>query len=267
MLIDSHCHLTDGRFDGDRAGVLATAGAAGVTGLVTVASDAADSRAVAELVAARSSPEPGVPRVWGTAGIHPHEAAACRPGDLELVRDLAQSNPGIVAIGETGLDFHYDHSPRDAQRRRFEEQIELAGALDLPVVVHTRSADAEAIAMLQTMPPGIVGVLHCFTGGADLLDAGLEAGWYVSFSGIVSFKNYDGADLVRRVPRDRLLVETDAPYLAPVPYRGKRNEPAWVAHVAEAVSVHRGEDPDEVAAYTALNAARFYGFDAGSGGT
>ena len=268
MLIDSHCHLTDGRFDADRSPVLRSAAAGGVTGIVTIASDVEDSRSVAALVAEVASGGPDssrLPQLWGTAGIHPHEAAASGDGDLDVIRDLARSTRGIVAIGETGLDFHYDHSPRAVQLRRFEQQIALAAELELPLVVHSRSAEDDTIAMLRAMPRGVVGVLHCFTAGSELLDAGLEIDWFVSFSGIVSFKKYDRADLVRRVPRDRLLVETDAPYLAPVPFRGRRNEPAYVAHVADAVAGHRGEDPEDVRRYTALNATRFYGFEPAPG--
>ncbi len=261
MLIDSHCHLTDGRFDDDRSPVLVHAGATGVTGVVTIASDVEDSRAVVDLVRAARTSDLETPSLWGTVGIHPHEAAAASDDDVATVRELATSAAGIVAIGETGLDYHYDHSPRAVQLRRFEQQIALAGELDLPVVVHSRSADDDTIAVLRSLPPELMGVLHCFTSGPELLEAGLEAGWFVSFSGIVSFKKYDGADLVRRVPADRLLIETDAPYLAPVPFRGKRNEPAYVAHVADAVAGHRGEEPSDVRRCTAENARRFYRLD------
>lgn len=260
MLIDSHCHLTDERFRDDRSAVLDRAWAAGVTGVVTIASDLADSRAVAELVTAHHVGGGG-PRLWGTAGIHPHEAAAATEGDLREVGHLARATPGVVAVGETGLDFHYDHSPRSVQLGRFEAQIELARELELPVVVHSRSADEDTIAVLRSLPPDVRGVLHCFTGGAALLEAGLDADWYVSFSGIVSFRSYDDGELVRQVPADRLLVETDAPYLAPIPHRGKRNEPAHVTHVVEAVARIRGEDPETLRDSTSRNAFRFYGID------
>jgi TatD DNase family protein len=265
MLIDSHCHLTDGRFDADRQDVLAAAATAGVTGVVTIASDAADASAVVELVRAHGPGADGL-RLWGTAGIHPHEAAAAAAGDLDKVRVLATSEAGIVAIGETGLDFHYDHSPREVQLRLFEAQLELAVELALPAVVHSRSADRETVAVLKNLPAGASGVLHCFTGGRELLEAGLDAGWYVSFSGIASFRKFDAADLLRQVPDDRLLVETDAPYLAPVPFRGKRNEPAMVAHVVQAVAEHRSRSPAAVATSTAENALRFYGLEAATPG-
>lgn len=263
MLIDSHCHLTDTRFDEDRLGILAAAGVGGLTGVVTIASDAQDSETVATLVSdlGDSRGTNGGPFLWGTAGIHPHEAESARNGDLDRVRHLAASEAGIVAIGETGLDFFYDNSPRDVQVRLFEAQLELAAELDMPVVVHSRSAEIETIDLLRAVGSEVRGVLHCFTGNAELLDAGLAADWYVSFSGIVTFKKFDDASAVRRVPRDRLLVETDAPYLAPVPFRGKRNEPAFVRYVAEAVALHREEDAADVATYTAQNALRFYGLE------
>lgn len=265
MLIDSHCHLTDARFDADREDVLVAAAAAGVTGVVTIASDAADAAVVAELVRAHR-PDPDGIRLWGTAGIHPHEAESATPGDLDRVRAFAASEAGIVAIGETGLDFHYDHSPRAVQLRLFEAQLQMAAELGLPAVVHSRDADRETVAVLENLPAEVRGVLHCFTGGPELLDAGLEAGWYVSFSGMASFRKFDGADLIRAVPDDRLLVETDAPYLAPVPFRGKRNEPAMVTHVVRAVAEHRSQSPEAVAAGTAANALRLYGLGADGAG-
>lgn len=251
-LFDSHCHLTDGRFAGEVDEILARASERGLEGMVTIASDADDAYAVAELVTTRSD-------VWGTAGIHPHVAADAEAGDLDRIEDLLRSRTGLVAVGETGLDYHYDNSPRPVQRRLFRRQVELAVELGLPVVVHSRDADDDTRALIRDVGSEVRGVLHCFTGGAELLDAGLEAGWFVSYSGIASFSSFDGEEGLRRVPDDRLLIETDAPYLAPEPRRGRRNEPAWVAHVAEAVARIRDEDPDEVGRRTARNARSFYG--------
>ncbi|MBI4539048.1 MAG: TatD family hydrolase [Gemmatimonadetes bacterium] len=250
MLFDSHCHLTDARFDADRAEVLARARDAGVVALVTVGSDARDSEAAARLAEAEAA-------VWATAGIHPHEAASASERDLHTIRDLAGS-PRVVAIGETGLDYHYEHSPRHVQRRFFSRHLELALELALPVVVHSRSADQDTAAVLRDVGAGTRGVLHCFTGGEALLDAALEAAWYISFSGLISFKGFAGEALVRRVPGDRILIETDAPYLAPVPWRGRRNEPAYVRHVCDALAAQRGEDAAELAVRTTENARRFY---------
>jgi TatD DNase family protein len=190
--------------------------------------------------------------------MHPHEASRWTAGDRARVRDLA-SDPRVVALGECGLDYHYDHSPRDVQRRVFDTHVELAAETGLPLVVHSRSADADTAAVLRGLPSGVRGVLHCFGGSDELLDAALPIGWHVSVTGLVTFKRFDGADWLCRIPEDRLMIETDAPYLAPVPHRGKRNEPAWVAEVALAVARHRGETAERVAEYTTRNAERFYG--------
>jgi TatD DNase family protein len=199
------------------------------------------------------------PSLWGTAGVHPHEAQGAQDGDLDEIRRLLESHPRLVAVGETGLDFFYDNSPREKQEELFRGHLALAMELDLPVVVHNRSADDVTGGILQDWGEKVRGVLHCFTGGRVLLERALAAGWMVSFTGIVTFKKYDGQELVRSVPRDRLMVETDAPYLAPVPHRGKRNEPAYVGRVAEALAALRGEDPGAVMEYTTENAIRFFG--------
>ena len=253
---DSHCHLTDDRFSDDRGEVLDRAREAEIVGIVSIASDAEDAKRVVDLVSDSSG---SAPELWGTAGIHPHVAGDARPGDLEKVTDLAKSESRIVAVGETGLDYHYDNSPRDVQRRSFRQHVELAVDLGLPVVVHTREADADTAALIRDVGSEVRGVLHCFTGGTDLLEEGLAAGWYVSFSGIASFSSFRAHDQVRLVPRERLLIETDSPYLAPDPHRGGRNEPAYVVEVARAVGEIRGEDRDEVGAYTTGNARAFYG--------
>ncbi len=253
-LFDSHLHLTDARFRDDLAGVLDRARAAGVAEMVTVGTTPADALAARE-VAAR---EEGV---WCTAGLHPHQASLFSPDAMAGIEDVL-SAPETVAVGETGLDFHYDNSPRDAQRESFRAHLELAERVGLPVVVHSREADGETADLLRAFAGRVRGVLHCFTGGDALLEAGLEAGWHVSFSGIATFGSWDGADRVRRVPADRLLLETDSPYLAPVPERGRRNEPAFVAHTCRAVAEMRGEPHEEVARATRRNARRFYGLDA-----
>lgn len=255
MFFDSHCHLTDERLAAETDAVLERARAAGVTGVVTIASDADDAEAAHAIAQAHAD-------VWSTAGIHPHAAHGASDDALERVRALV-ALPRVVAIGETGLDFYYDNAPRAAQRRSFEAHLALAADTGLPVVVHAREADDEVATMIRAAGPGVRGVLHCFASGPALLEAGLEAGWHVSFSGLVSFRSYDGDDLVRRVPANRLLIETDSPYLTPVPMRGKRNEPAFVAHVAEAVARITGETAEEVGARTARNARRFYGLEAG----
>ncbi len=257
MLIDSHCHLTDPQFSQDRREVLLRAREAGVEKVLSVCSNRGDEprwRALLEEAAGI----PGAPGVWGTAGIHPHEAREAREGDLSALGELARTHPRVVAVGETGLDFHYDLSPREAQESLFREHLEVGAGLGLPVVVHSRSADTALIRILREWEGRVQGVLHCFTGGEELLGVALAMGWMVSFTGIITFKNFDGGEVVRSVPQDRLMVETDAPYLAPIPHRGRRNEPAFVTRVAEALAAIRGEESEEVKEYTTDNAIRFF---------
>lgn len=253
MLFDSHCHLTDARFDADVDAAVERAREAGVERMVTVGTDVDDAERACSL-AERSD------GVWATVGVHPNVAHRANAAALERVAGLAERDV-VVAIGETGLDYHYDHSPRRVQRDAFERQLALAAETGLPVVVHSRDADEDTAAMIRAAEGAARGVLHCFTAGHALLDAGLEAGWWISFAGIVSFDNYEDADLVRAVPADRLLIETDSPYLAPVPQRGKRNEPMFVRHVAEAVARLRGEPFEDVANATTRNALELYGLD------
>lgn len=248
---DSHCHLTDAAFRDDREAVLHRAREAGVTRMVTIASHVADARDA--LALARSTEG-----LWCTAGVHPHEAGQAAPDAMDAVAALA-AEAEVVALGETGLDYHYDLSPRGVQRRLFDAHLALGAELALPVVVHAREADPDVAAALRNAPAGTMGVLHCFTGGDEAFAVAMERGWYVSFSGIASFRSFGVADLLRAVPADRLLVETDSPYLAPVPFRGKRNEPSFVPHVAAAVAGHLGLTPEDVAARTTANAQRFYG--------
>ncbi len=251
MYFDSHCHLTDERFEGEAAAAAERARAAGVRRFVLIGSN--DQDAMAALALARSL------GVWSTAGIHPHEAAG-EPGRIERVRQLLVEDR-VVAIGETGLDYHYDNSPRAEQRASFQRHLELGQETGKPLVVHVREADADAIAMIRDAPAGVTGVLHCFAGTPALFEAGVEAGWYISFSGLVTFGSYATKELVAATPPDRLLIETDSPYLAPVPHRGKRNEPAHVVDVARAVAALRNESLDAVARVTTANANRFYRLD------
>jgi TatD DNase family protein len=252
MFFDSHCHLTDPAFANDLNTVLERARGAGVEGLVTIASTPADARAALALARAHAG-------LWSTAGIHPHEAdLGGDEGQFEALRELL-ARQEVVAVGECGLDFHYDNAPREVQLRTFERQIELADETALPLVVHSRSADREMELVLRSLPSGVRGVLHCFTGGDALLEAGLEAGWWISFSGIVTFPRFDAAHRVLAVPDDRLLVETDAPYLAPVPHRGRRNEPAFIGETVAAVAAIRRREPAELAGLVTANARTFYG--------
>ncbi|MEX0906825.1 MAG: TatD family hydrolase [Gemmatimonadota bacterium] len=250
MLFDSHCHLTDERFAGDLEEVLRRAWDAGLTGLVTVASGADDAVAALAVAALDS-------RIRSTAGVHPHAAADAQPDDMARIRTLVLEEEAVVAIGETGLDFHYDNSPRAAQTHLFEEHLRLAQDTGYPVIVHSRSADRDTAALIRSAP-GVTGVLHCFAGGRHLLDTALDSGWFISFAGLATFRNFDNVALLVAVPAERLLLETDSPYLAPVPHRGKRNEPAFVAETCAVVARLRGEDPVRTAAQTTANAHRFY---------
>ena len=252
-LFDSHLHLTDAAFAGAVDETIARAREAGVAGMVTISSNLTDAREAIRIADLN-------PDIWATAGLHPHEARDYRRAHVEDLRSLV-AEAAVVAIGETGLDFFYENSPRDEQAESFEAQLDLAAETGLPVVVHSRAADPETIDFVRGYAGRVIGVLHCFSGGAALLEAGLDAGWYVSFSGIVTFRKFEDVGLVRRVPADRLLIETDSPYLAPVPMRGKRNEPALVGHTCAALARIRDEEPEDVAQVTLENACRFYGVE------
>lgn len=258
MFFDSHCHLTDERLREQVDDVLERAREADVTAAVTIASDLDDARAAVGLAERHDA-------LWATAGIHPHTAGAAPDGWTEELHALLE-HERVVALGETGLDYYYDNAPRARQRQLFTRHLELAADTGVPVVVHARAADQDVAAAIRDAGEDVRGVLHCFASGTALLDAGLEAGWFVSFSGLVSFRNYEDHDLVRAVPAERLLIETDSPYLAPVPKRGRTNEPAWVVHVAEAVAALRDQTVEEVARITSGNARRFYGLDAAPAG-
>jgi TatD DNase family protein len=252
QFLDSHAHLADPAFDADRDEVIARARAAGAAAIIAIGESLAAARGARAIAAGH----PGF--VWFTAGIHPHDAASFDPvRDPDAIR--AEIGRGAVAIGECGLDYHYDHSPRPLQRRAFAEQLAVAHESGRPVVVHTRDAEDDTLAMVREAgTSGIEGVLHCFTGSRALADAALESGWYISFSGIVTFKSWTDEALLRMVPDDRLLVESDAPYLAPVPDRGKRNEPAWVGRTVERVAAARGVSPQAVGALAVSNAVRLF---------
>lgn len=254
--LDSHAHLADPAFDADREEVVARARAAGAVAIIAIGESLAAAARARELAATHAA------YVYFTAGVHPHDAASFDPlRDPEVIRD--EIARGAVAIGECGLDYHYDHSPREHQRRAFAEQLSIAGESGRPVVVHTREAEDDTAAMVREAgAAGVRGVLHCYTGSHALAHTALEAGWYISFSGIVTFKRWADDDLVRLVPDDRLLVESDSPYLAPVPDRGKRNEPAWVARTVARVAAARGVSPDAVGALAVSNASRFFGIHA-----
>ncbi|MDY7101099.1 MAG: TatD family hydrolase [Actinomycetota bacterium] len=247
--IDGHCHL-----DADpdvAAEQLAAAREVGVARAITVGTDLESSRRAITDARAHDG-------LWATVGLHPHEARLGLDGLEELLDD-----PTVVAVGECGLDYHYDHSPRATQREVFAAQIAWAHAHDLPLMIHTREAWEDTFAILDAEGTPARTVVHCFTGGPDEARGSLDRGALLSFSGIVSFKKAtDVQEAAKLCPLDRLLVETDSPYLAPMPHRGKLNRPAWVPHVGEAVAALKGLTAAEVAASTWDLAERFYGLGA-----
>jgi len=253
IFIDSHAHLADAAFDGDRDAVISRARNAGAAAIVCIGESLATAAVAAQC--ARENPD----FVFATAGIHPHDAATFdAERDIPKLRGLVTDS--AVAVGECGLDYHYDNSPRQAQRSAFSAQVALAGELRKPVVVHTREAEEDTRSIIrEAQTAGVAGVLHCYTGSHSLAEFALDAGWYVSFAGIVTFKKWIDDDLLRLVPDDRLLVESDSPYLAPVPFRGKRNEPAWVPNTLSKVAMARGEDPLALGRTTSANAQRLFG--------
>jgi TatD DNase family protein len=241
---DNHCHLPAGP---EATPVVEAARDAGVTRLITVGTDVEHSRQA--IAVAR-----GHGQVWATAGVHPHDAA----GGLEGLEALLDE-PEVVAVGECGLDYHYDHSPREAQRPAFAAQVAMAHARDLALVIHTREAWADTFDILATEGVPTRTVLHCFTGGPDEARRGLDLGMHVSFSGIVTFKTADDVRQAAAIcPLDRVLVETDSPFLAPVPHRGQPNRPALVPLVGAAVAAAMGVDTETVAESSWANAERLY---------
>jgi len=248
VLVDTHCHLGDARFDSDRSVVVERANAAGVGHAVVIA----DSGPATEHAIALAS-EYGLS---ASAGVHPHVASSWTPELADFI-ESSLDNPVVVAVGETGLDYHYEFSPREIQRKVFSYQLELAARHDLPAVVHSRTADDDTIAIIRDTDATLV--LHSFCGGPALFALALERGDYVSFSGMVTFNSWQNADAVRAVPANRILVETDSPYLAPVPHRGKRNEPSFVAHVAAKLAEVRGVSVEQIQRDTTENAIRCFG--------
>lgn len=256
--IDSHAHLADPAFAGDRDEVIERARGAGARFIVCIGSG---SGAGDVLASARDSAElaaryPGY--LFYSAGVHPHDASGFDPSStIDQLREIIAN--GAVGIGECGLDYHYDNSPRLEQRRAFAEQLRLARESNKPVIVHTRDAEDDTKAMIrEAASAGVLGLLHCFTGSRMLAETAIEAGWLISFSGIVTFKKWADDEIIRLVPGDRLLAESDSPYLAPVPNRGKRNEPAWVSYTVAHLAGARGVSVEAMSATVSANATRVF---------
>lgn len=253
-LIDSHAHIQGAEFAADVAGVIDRARAAGVEKIIVVGGAGDLSNNAAAIALAHS-----FPGLFATVGMHPHDARPVGEEEILSLRELAR-DPKVVAVGETGLDFYYNHSPRPIQLELFCRFIRLARDLRLPLVVHNREAEREVAELLRREGKGdLRGVIHCFTGDYQSAKGFLDLGFYLSFTGIITFKNADSLrNVVRKLPLDRILVETDSPYLTPVPHRGKRNEPAFVRLVAEAMARVRGLSLEEVAQATSYNTCKLF---------
>ena len=253
MLIDTHCHLEDENFDSDRAEVIDRAKIAGVEKIINFGSTPASSIKICELAKNFSG-------IYGGVGIHPEEIDEFDKNSCAKLAELA-ADKKIVAIGEIGLDYHWekDSERRLIQQKIFIEQLDLARQLNLPVCIHDRDAHGDTLKILQTEGKNLRGVLHCYSGSVEMAREIWKRGWFTGFDGPLTFKNSAKLpEVVKAAPRELILIETDAPYLAPVPYRGKRNEPAYVVEVAKKIAALREETFDEVAAYTTDNAKNLY---------
>lgn len=254
MLVDSHCHLDFPDFDDDRDKVIARARAAGVGRMVTISTRVSQLDRLLTIASAHDD-------IFCSVGTHPHNAAEEPDVTTEMLVEHSQ-HPKIVAIGEAGLDYHYESSPRDAQAIGFRRHIAAARDTGLPLVIHARDADEDVADILidETGKGAFPAILHCFSSGRDLAMTGIDLGLYVSFSGIVTFKRTDELrSIAAEIPEDRLLVETDAPYLAPTPHRGSRNEPSFVVETAKVLADVRGVAAEEIAARTTENFFRLFG--------
>ena len=257
MFVDSHAHIDGTEFDSDREEVIERARDAGVSAILNIGTGDPHSGALeraVELAEAHAD-------IYTAIGIHPHDARLFDDAAEQLIIKLRTQSSRVIAWGEIGLDFHYDNSPRDVQVKVFQRQLQLADKANLPVIIHTREAEAETIEILKSHGAGgnLPGIMHCFSGGSWLAQQAIDLGFYISFSGIVTFKKAEELrTIARQVPLDRLLIETDCPFLAPVPYRGKRNEPAYVVEVARCLADLHGVSVDEMGRITAANFTRMF---------
>lgn len=258
QFIDSHCHIDGPEYDADREDVIARARAAGVTTMLNVGTGDPNSGAFERAVELAEKHE----EIYAAVGVHPHDAKLFDDGAEQRLCDLVKGSKRLVAWGEIGLDYHYDHSPRDVQRTVFQRQLKLARELNLPVIIHSREADDDTVSILREELSGYqhAGVLHCFGGSLQMALTAIDLGFYVSFAGNLTFKKAeDLREIARQLPLDRLMVETDCPYLTPVPFRGKRNEPARVVETAACLATLQGVEVSEVARITSENFARLFG--------
>jgi TatD DNase family protein len=257
MFIDSHCHIDGPEYDADRAEVIARARDAGVGTMLNVGTGDPHSGVFERAVElAEKHPE-----IYAAVGVHPHDAKLFDDAAEHHLLSLVEQSKRVIAWGEIGLDYHYDHSPRDTQREVFRRQLRLARAHNLPVVIHSREADDDTIAILREELSGYdrAGVLHCFGGGLGMAQAAVELGFFISFAGNLTFKKADNLrDVAAQLPLDRMLIETDCPYLTPVPFRGKRNEPARVVETARCLAEILGKEVEEISGVTGENFVRLF---------
>lgn len=250
MLYDSHAHLDDPQFDGDREEVIQKIRNAGIVYLNNIGADMQSSAASIRLAEQYDF-------IYAVVGVHPSETTDMTEADMEQLRRMA-AHPKVVAIGEIGLDYHYEGTKRELQRKWFRRQLELAKELDMPVVIHDRESKGEAVGILKEMEIS-KGVMHCFSGSAETAKELLKMGFHISFTGVLTFKNAKKAiNALSVIPMDRLLVETDCPYMAPEPYRGRRNDSSYVGKVAEKIAEQKGISPEEAARITCENARRLF---------
>ncbi len=257
MFIDSHAHIDGPEYDGDREEVIQRAWGAGVHAILNVGTGDPHSGALERAVELAQKHD----GIYAALGTHPHDARLFDDRAEERIKHLIKDNSSVIAWGEIGLDYHYDNSPRDVQREVFRRQLELAGDADLPVIIHTREAEDDTIEILQAdwNKPGRRGIMHCFSGSLKLAQATMELGFLISFAGVLTFKKADDLRAVAaQVPLDRLLIETDCPYLSPAPFRGRRNEPAHVLEVARALATIHGRTPEDIGRITAGNFGRLF---------
>ncbi len=266
MFTDSHCHLENKRFDADRGDIFARAQEAGVTTMLAIGNGDGPGTGTLDCAIKLAHQHRGV---YATVGIHPHEAALAKQEDFDELEQLARDSK-VIAWGEIGLDYFYDHSPRDVQQRVFIRQMEMARAAKLPIIIHNRPSDNSENAWYDLfrllhehwVASGLGGVLHCFTGTVEHARAALDLGFMISFAGNITYpKAQNIRDAAAIVPLDHIFIETDSPYLAPLPHRGKRNEPAFVVECARKVSELRGMEIEEVARQTTKNFRRFFGIE------
>lgn len=251
MLFDTHAHYDDEQFDSDREALLSAMPKNGIALIVNASSNLKSAEAGLELAGL-------YPFVSAAVGVHPHDAKTMDESTIDRL-DALLKHPKAVAVGEIGLDYHYDHSPRDIQKRRFRQQLELAGSVHKPVIIHDREATRDVLDILGDYPE-VKGVFHCYSGSWETAKLLLDRGWYLSFTGVITYKNARRShEVIEKMPRDRIMIETDCPYLAPEPMRGRRNSSLHLRYVAEKLAEILGISFDEAAALTTDNGKRFFG--------